>query len=153
MILELSSQRGSAQAAPPLSPNAGRNIRVLDAIPKGQSGQDGPRLEAPVSSLSAEPIPGVELRLHFDIEAIEKGSPRHIFYNFRDVAIDAATAATTLQIAYWVLEENAVAPPFKGLQYVDLKTAKVHSIARQSQKALRLMKANAKIIQTLWPTI
>jgi len=89
----------------------------------------------------------------FDLQAYEENQPRRLFYNLRDAPIEHVVATTTLQIAFWVITENELAVPIGALQFVDLKSGKVYSISRQSDKTIRLMRANARIVATLWPAI
>jgi hypothetical protein len=106
-----------------------------------------------LATLFARPISGVELRLQFDVAAEEGGHPRRIFYNFRADPLDPDVAKSTVHIAHWVIAQNALSMPIRGIEYVDLATGNVYSASRQSQRALRLMEENARIIATLWPSI
>ena len=95
----------------------------------------------------------IELRVRFDIEGLEDDTPHRILYNLRNVQVDAEVAASTLHISYWVLGENGLVVPIRTLELVDLLTDDTYSVSRQSQRTLRLMEENARIIGTLWPSL
>jgi hypothetical protein len=52
-----------------------------------------------------------------------------------------------------VIAENALSMPIRAIEYVDLAAGHVFTVSRQSQRTLRLMQENARIIATLWPSI
>ena len=110
-----------------------QNIRVLNGFQRSREARRR-LVPSPLSRLAADPHPGVELRLMFDIEAAEHSNQRRIFYNLRNAPIEGEVATS-------------------ALQYIDLKNGRVYVISRQSQRTLRQMRANARIIATLWPTI
>jgi hypothetical protein len=104
-------------------------------------------------TLRANVLPDVQLKLVFDLAGMENNRPCRIFYNMRATPIDAEIAKTTLQIAYWVLDQNGTAMPFRALEYIDLRAGNTHRITRQSQAIIRKMRANARVISALWPAI
>lgn len=128
------------------------NVRVIDAFEGGaQFNRNLQLLSMP--TYIAEPVPGLELRLRFDAEALERNRKARIFYNLRNTELDDRTARATLQIAQWVLEENGQGDSIRSLDYVDFMNGSVHSVSRQSQRTIRLMEANSEIIMAIWPTI
>jgi len=140
----------AAQLRPP--PKRSNNQRALRAF-ENSNQVARPIIPSPGGTYRALPIRGVELRIRFGLEGEEGDRPRRMLYNLRQAPIDPEVALSTLRVAYWVLAENGLALPMRALEYVDLYDGRVHSVSRQSQRTLRLMMENARIIVTLWPTI
>lgn len=135
-----------------LKPRQSSNLRVISAFEASSQARRALRPN-PLEALRAQPYAGVELKLQFDLQAEEQGRPVRIFYNPRGAPIEPDVARNTLQIAHWVLDENEMGLPFRSLEYVDLVGNRVYAISRQSQRTIRLMRSNARIIATLWPTL
>ena len=96
---------------------------------------------------------GIDIRLQFDLVALEGKSDRHILYNFRNAEIEAEVARITLEIAHWVLQRSGVTVPIRTLEYVDISAPKRISTNTRRKTTVNRMKQNGKIIKTLWPTI
>lgn len=143
---------GAARSCSSLKPasKGSHNLRVIQAF-QG-SGQAGRSLVLTPTSKMTTQLQGVDLKLRFDLCAMEAKKPWSLFYNCRDAALDPDVARTTLQLAAFVLGQ-ATASPLPKLQFVDLKTGQVFSGKAPTARTIKLATANAKIIATLWPTI
>jgi hypothetical protein len=95
----------------------------------------------------------VDLRLQFDIAGTENEDHRHLLYNFRAQAIDQEVARLTVEIAHWVLEQNAQRVGILTVECVDLVSGRVHRTNRRRVTTIQHVRQNAQIIETLWPTI
>ena len=127
------------------------NARVLSQFEK--SAEASRRLTLAPQIQQKLSIGKLELRNQFDLQAVEGGAPRLIYYNFRTVAIDKGTAVTALELAHWVLEENGITIPIKRLQYVDLSGGTVVGTTSRRASTITKAKRNADLITTIWPTI
>ena len=106
-----------------------------------------------IRTLSAHPTSDIELRVQFDIEAIDNKLNKFIIYNFRTNPLQPIVAQTSIQMAYWVMRENNIDLPITCIEYIDLSNRHTYIEKRQSKRILAIMRANARIVSTLWPTI
>lgn len=99
-------------------------------------------------------IRNLELRLSADLIAAEDGLDRYVFFNTKAEKADPETARLTLEIAQWVIaEEGLVKVLPKQFEYIDLFTG-VDVVGRKvRKKTLRDLKENARLIESLWPTL
>jgi hypothetical protein len=146
----LAAARARAQA---LSPEAKRNhnVRVLAQFEKGPQAKRKLLLKA--SPRYSTTIAGVELRLQFDLVVEEEKTMRFILYNLRAVPIEIDTARATLEIAHWVLEQAGRVVPIQTLEYIDIPSGASRTIKKRRIQTINRVKQNARVIQTLWPTI
>ena len=137
-----------------LSPESKRdnNKRVLDSFQKNGA------LLARVFQLQRDTtyvgrIPHVELRVSPDMRALEDGMLRYIFYHWKSAALTGQLAEDTLQLACLALEQNGLEVPLDSLEYVDLFTTRVYKIRARSADTEKLLRANARVIAEIWPTL
>ena len=95
----------------------------------------------------------VDFRLSLDLLGDEKGQLRRIYYNFRSTPIEAAVAKAALDIASWVLEEAGFIVPMRQLEYVDFAGGRVVKHGARSAQTIRRLRANARIIEAIWPAL
>jgi hypothetical protein len=140
----------AAQLRPPQRRSS--NERAIRSFERG-SQADREIHPTPTPTYRARLARDIELRVRFDLEGLEANTPRRILYNFKSIQLDPDVAKSTLHISYWVLSESGLQFPIRTLQYIDLLTDDSYSVSRQSQRTLRIMEENARIITTLWPTL
>jgi hypothetical protein len=150
-VAELTAARAAARALA-LASRARHNLRAINAFAGSRQARRTLSIQ-PQPNVVVQAAPNVELRLQFDIYALESDNPKRLFYNFRNVPIDPSIAKTTLEIAHWVLEQNGTPAPYSALEYIDLESGDAYRINRTAARTTRLISANARIISTLWPTI
>lgn len=127
------------------------NTRVLDQFER--SDQADRSLQPTRGQRLVAHLGTVALRLAFDLTADEAGQRRYILYNPRTGSIDPGIARTTIEIAHWTLEQNALRVPLRSIEYVDIGTGRSHRTNRRRSGTIRRVRQNAKIIEALWPTI
>lgn len=128
------------------------NLRVMDEFSASRQARRNLTLK-PGRRYTAF-LGGVELRLQFELVAEDaRGGEKRLFYNFRHVPIERAVARRTLEIASWVLQNSGVQLQFRALEYVDIGARRVIRATGLTQRTLRQLRQNARIIQTLWPTV
>ena len=144
----------SKAAAKSLSPDskADNNLRVIEAFARSSQASRDLTIQ-PQHKTSIVIARDVELRLRFDLSATENSNPRRIFYNCRNAPITNQVARLTLQLSVWILAQNGDSVPYSALEYVDLRSARRIKISGIPARTIRLAKANAQIISTLWPTL
>ena len=59
----------------------------------------------------------------------------------------------TLEIAHWRLEENGIKVKPSQLEFIDLFTGVLYRGKKPRIKTIKLLKDNAKLIESLWPSI
>jgi len=148
---ELAEARATARALA-LSSRARHNLRVIDAFARSREARRLLSIQ-PQPDLIVQAAANLELRLQFDVYGLEGDNPKRLFYNFRSVAIDQDIAKKTLEVAHWILQQNATPVPYDALEYIDLESGDVYRINRTTARTAQLIAANARIISTLWPTI
>jgi hypothetical protein len=127
------------------------NLRVLASFEKGDQAQrlitpgTNPRLEAAIGSL--------QLKLSADLRGVEKSAPRITFYNCRAASVEPEIARSALEIAQWVLAQNAVDAPPNALEFVDLFNGKVHKLPKSNPNTSKMLKKNVHVIEALWNSI
>lgn len=104
-----------------------------------------PRMYAYVRSL--------ELRLSPDLVAKEEGVDKFIYFNFSAKEADPNSARMTLEFAHWLLSENGVDVDPTQLEYIDLFTNVLYKGRKTRKTSMRELDENARLIETLWPTI
>lgn len=88
-----------------------------------------------------------------DLFAFEGDEERFIYFNFKAEQQDPEAARMTLEIAHWLLEENGVDIKPDQLELVDLFTGVLYRGKKRRVKTIKLLKENARLIESLWPTI
>lgn len=96
---------------------------------------------------------GVELRMSPDLFAYEGSEERYIYFNFKAEQFDAETARMTLEIAHWLLDQNGIKVKPEQLEFIDLFTGVLYPGKKPRIKTIKLLKDNAKLIESMWPTI
>lgn len=95
----------------------------------------------------------VVLRFSPDLNGIEGGKERYLLLHYRAQPLNQELARTTLELVHWALEgAGSLASP-KQLEYVDLFTGAVHTIAKRRTSTVTAAEQNLKIIKALWPTL
>ena len=96
----------------------------------------------------------VEISLSLDLLAHEGGVPRYIYYNLRAAPADPDTARATLDIAHWILAHSGFQVPIRQLEYVDFANGnKAYRSQQRRARTIAKLKANAKLIEVVWPTL
>lgn len=95
----------------------------------------------------------VELRTSPDVLALEGEELRFIYFNLNAEEQDPEVARMTLEIAHWVMKENGVEVRPEQLEFIDLFTGKLYRGKKPRQRTIKLMQENAKLIESLWPSI
>jgi hypothetical protein len=78
------------------------------------------------NSFLANPHQNVELKLNFDIDAVENGIEKFILINPRNAPIDRKIAEDTIQIAFWIMSQNAFQLRMRDIEYWDLNSNNVY---------------------------
>lgn len=148
--LALSQARAKA-ATLNLKQRRDSNLRVLGQF---EQGAQSSRALTPVAQPKfATQLGTVNLRLSLDLLAHEAGVARHLFYNFRSASIDAEIARCAIDIAHWVLEQAGVVVPIRQIEYVDFASSKVYRLTQRRFGTIKKLRANAKLIEAIWPTL
>ncbi|HET6804440.1 MAG TPA: hypothetical protein VFH59_03230 [Frateuria sp.] len=95
----------------------------------------------------------VEFRLSPDLNVLENGENRLLFFNFRNMKFDPEVAKLTAEISHWVLERNGIKMPIDHIEYVDLFSGDIYAIKKRRAATTKAVAESAKIIETLWPTL
>lgn len=127
------------------------NTRVLEAFVKSDHANRGlkpaamPRYYAHIRNL--------ELRLSPDLIAYEGNDERFIYFNATAEEYHPETARLTLEIAFWVLKENGVEVKPRQVEFIDLFTGVLYLGRKPRVKTIRTLRENARLIESMWPTI
>jgi len=149
--VELAAARAEARSLS-LAFRAQHNLRVINSFARSSEARRQLLIESQ-STVVIQAAADVEIKLRFDIAALEANNPKRLLYNFRSVAIDEEIAKTSLEVAFWVLDKNGTPIPLRALEYVDLESGDTYRITRTRARTTKLIAANARIISTLWPVI
>src|SRR5690606_17310244 len=95
----------------------------------------------------------VEIRMSPDVFALKGDEERFIYYNFKAEEYDPECARMTLEIAHWLLERNGVEIHSRQLEFFDLFSNVLYTGKKRRSKTIKLLEENAKLIESLWPTI
>lgn len=96
---------------------------------------------------------GLELRLSPDLVAREGNEDRYIYFNASARQFDPETAKLTLEFALWVLRENQIEVRPRQVEFIDLFSNVLYSGRAPRKTTLRDLDENARLIESLWPTI
>ncbi len=88
-----------------------------------------------------------------DLCAMEGQEERVIYFNANASEQDPEAAKMTLEIAHWLLEQNGVDIAPRQIEFIDLFSGKLYTIKRRREKTIKLLDENARLIQSLWPSI
>jgi hypothetical protein len=127
------------------------NVRVLENFIK--SSQPKRMLEPQPNKRYSAHTGTVEVRLSPDLQALEKGDVRVIYFNCRVAPITDEIAALTIEIANWVLVQNQLQIAVDHVEVVDLATGKVHRRKTVRPSTIKAIKNNGRIIEALWSTV
>jgi hypothetical protein len=134
-----------------LSARRDNNLRVISGFEQSaQVSRDllprpNPRIEMTLRSTA--------IRLSVDLRATENDEERFIYYNCRNTPIDAELARVTLEIGYWLLDENGIDATPSGLELVDLRNGRVYRGRSPRSRTMSRVRSNIRIIEALWPNI
>jgi len=127
------------------------NLRVLENFMKSSQPK---RILAPQPNRRYSATIGtVEVRLSPDLQALEKGAARIIYFNCRVAPITDEIAALTIEIASWVLVQNQLQIAVDQIEVVDLATGKVHRRKTVRPATIKAIRNNGRIIEALWSTV
>lgn len=127
------------------------NLRVINSF---EQGLQATRRLTPVSQPKVlAQLGSVNLSLSLDLLAHEGGSARHVYYNFRSAPIDPEIARAAIDIAHWVLEESGIEVPIRQIEYVDFSSSRVFRLTQRRVGTIKKLRANARLIEALWPTL
>lgn len=127
------------------------NLRVLGSL--SNSSQANRNLTPVQNKRYSAAMGAVEIRLSPDLQALEKGEMRVVYYNCRAVAIPDELASLTIEIAHWVLGQNQLKVNFSQIEVVDLATGKSHRKHKGRPGTVKALKNNAKVIEALWAVV
>jgi hypothetical protein len=145
----------SEYTAPNLKPQPKKinNLRVIQAFRNHNISNRFLTISKSINSYKIIPDKNIELKLTFDIEAEEKNKTVFLFFNFRQYPIDGEIAKDTLQIAYWLLQQNDIKITVANLEFIDLANGTIWKINRPSTRTINNMKNNFLVINALWDSI
>jgi len=149
-LKQLNAARSKALNAAQLSRRE-NVLRVIDKFEKSSAAKRS--LVIAKNAKYTASVDDVQLRLSPDIQALDGDKPVFIYYNCRAMGLDEEAAKSTLEIAHWVLEENGVDVKPIQIEYLDLATGTLHRVKKRRPTTVKALKANAKIISTLWPSL
>lgn len=95
----------------------------------------------------------LELRLSPDLCAMDGKNERIIYLNANASEQDPEAAKMTLEIAHWVLEQNGLKIEPRQIEFIDLFSGKLFAIKKRRDRTIKLLEENAKLIESLWPSI
>jgi hypothetical protein len=125
--------------------------RVLEAFVKSEHAQRG--LKPVAMRRYYAHIRNLELRLSPDLIAYEGDDERFIYFNATAEEYHPEAARLTLEIAYWVLKQNGAKVRPQQLEFIDLFTGVLYTGRKPRVRTLRTLDENARLIESLWPTI
>lgn len=126
-------------------------MRVLDAFRKHDIAKR--KFSIRTNKALLVTVGSVELRLFPDLQVNEADDHRMLFFNFRIEKLDDEDAQRTIEIAHWVAEQNSVKLPIGNIEFIDLCTGNLHTIAKRRAATTRAVKANAQPIAALWASL
>lgn len=147
----LLSAVGIIQAGGGLDHKKNHNIRVINSFMGNPVSNRHLTIQSNQRRLAN--FQGVEIRLHFDVSALENGIQKFMFINFRSAPITEDTARTTLELSKWILDQNGLPANMTSLEFLDLCTGVSYRFQRTRKRTLDIANETAGHIQTLWPTI
>lgn len=127
------------------------NLRVLEAF--SNSALSRRKLQPLPNTRYSATIGSVEIRLSPDLQALEDGELRVIYFNCRAAPITDEIAALTVEIGNWVLAQNEVEIAFDHVEVVDLVNGTVHRRKKGRSNTITTLKTNSRIIEALWSTV
>lgn len=127
------------------------NLRILNSFK--QSDLPGRKLHVAKTQHVTFKAEDVDLRFSPDLSGAESGTDRYLLLHYRAQPLHQELARTTLELAHWALESAGSAASPKQIEYVDLFTGVVHTIAKRRVSTISAAEQNLKIIKTLWPTL
>lgn len=136
-------------------PNAAQRMHVTRVVQGFIDSMHAKRsLRPTINSKRVAYTRNVELRLSPDLVAYEGDELRYIFFNSKAEAADPETARLTLELGHWILNQESfedVGP--HQLEYIDLFTGTASRGRKIRKKTLRDLKENARLIESLWPSL
>jgi len=126
-------------------------MRVLESFVQSEHADRGLKPIA-IQRLYAH-VRGLELRLSPDLVALEGNEERYIYFNASAKQYDPETARLTLEFAYWLLRENGVEVKPRQVEFIDLFSNVLYPGRAPRKSTLRDLDENARLIESLWPTI
>lgn len=125
-----------------------QNNRVLDSFE-----------QSAIARRHLKPIPNrryyaqvgnVELRLSPDMQVLEDGTIRVIYFNCKKAQYSPETARKLVEIAYWVLLQNGVNIQPRQVEFVDLFNGAVYTVDEFRAKTLEALNAEALDVSRMW---
>jgi hypothetical protein len=127
------------------------NIRVLDQF--SHSAQAKRALLPQPNKKYVASIGDVEIRLSTDLQAKDSKEQKYIYFYCKREPIDIESTKNIIDIAHWLLSSNGVDVQPNQIEIIDINTGILHTAKKLRPGTIKTLKANAKIIETLWPTI
>jgi hypothetical protein len=127
------------------------NLRVVSGFE--QSLQVNRELEPRSNPRIETTLRNSTIRLSTDLRANEDDEERFIYFNCRNAPIDAELARVTLEIGYWVLDENGIESTPSALELVDLRNGRTYRGRIPRSRTMSRVRSNIRIIEAIWPTI
>jgi len=127
------------------------NLRVLEKFANSRLLRR--RLQPLPNTRYSANVGSVEIRLSPDLQALENGELVVIYFNCRTAAITDEIANLTVEIGNWVLEQNEIGISHDHVEVVDLVAGNTHKRKKGRPSTIKTLKANARIIEALWPTV
>lgn len=126
-------------------------MRVIESFAASEHAKRGLKIGTRKRYYAA--IGEVELRLSPDLFAVECDQDRILYFNFKAAQCNPEVARMTLEIGHWLLEQNGVSIAPDQLEFIDLFTGALYRGKRRRLRTVRALEENAKLIESLWPTI
>lgn len=98
-------------------------------------------------------IGSVEIRLSADMQAMENGVLRVLFFNCRADPVDEETAVLMTEVAHWVLEQNRIQLEPGQIEVMDLSNGRSHMASHWRESTLIGLRNRARAIASLWDRI
>jgi hypothetical protein len=127
------------------------NVAVLQAFRGGRQRQ---RVLTPrPGSRSVVDLSGLDVKFTPDLVADEGGRRKYVLYNFRAVDPTPEVARTILELACHVASNAGLECQARDLEFVSIRSDRVHRIAQIRRGTLNRARQNARAILQLWPAI
>lgn len=124
------------------------NIRILEKF------RDSPLASRSFSlqknSTFSAALRGVNIRLSPDMQAVEKGMFKVIYFHCREEPIDEATAILMAEVAHWVMQQNRIELQSRQIEVIDLSKGKSYSAKKWSDSLPTALAEHAGEIVARW---
>jgi hypothetical protein len=128
-----------------------RRTQLVRAITLFEGSQPSKRKITPtINHQMMVAIGNLEIRASPDFQANENEDHRILYVNCKQVALDADFAQRLAEVAQWIFSENGVDLSLDCFEILDLPAKKFLRFKRRRPRTIKLLKQNARVIETLW---